>query len=276
MIEKVDFKNSLDSYQATPGGFRIVTVPDMQYLMVDGHGDPNTAPAYTEALSALYPVAYKLKFLSKRELDRDYVVPPLEGLWWAQDMDAFAASRDKSRWDWTMMLMVPEWIDRAPFLSAVEQAGVKNAPARLDDVRLKPSQRGVACKRSTTARSMTKVLCWSECTTSSSPRTGCAWTANTTRSISATFAKSPPTSCAPYFASRSGSPLQPDARRPISFVGSQSRPRRVLADVRAAHRSRTAAPDRGIWNSSSECRKPEFQQRRSVGRAGLEPATQGL
>ncbi|MFT4226808.1 GyrI-like domain-containing protein [Micropruina sp.] len=142
MTEKVDFKKSLDSYQAPRGGFRIVTVPDMQYLMVDGHGDPNTAPAYTEALSALYPVAYKLKFISKREFDRDYVVPPLEGLWWAQDMDAFAASRDKSRWDWTMMLMVPEWIDRAPFLSAVEQAGAKNAPARLDDVHLETLSEG--------------------------------------------------------------------------------------------------------------------------------------
>ena len=58
----------------------------MQYLMVDGHGDPNTSPAFTEALAALYPVAYALKFASKRDFGRDYVVPPLEGLWWAEDM----------------------------------------------------------------------------------------------------------------------------------------------------------------------------------------------
>jgi Uncharacterized conserved protein len=142
MTDKIDFKKSLDSYQAPRGQFRMVNVPDMQYLMVDGHGDPNTAPAYTEALSALYPVAYKLKFISKRERERDYVVPPLEGLWWAEDMDTFAVARDKSRWDWTMMLMVPDWLDRDAFQSAVEQAGAKNRPARLDEVRLETLSEG--------------------------------------------------------------------------------------------------------------------------------------
>ena len=142
MTDKIDFKKSLDSYQAQRGQFRIVNVPDMQYLMVDGHGDPNTAPAYTEALSALYPVAYKLKFISKRERERDYVVPPLEGLWWAEDMDTFTVARDKSQWDWTMMLMVPDWIDRDSFQSAVEQAGTKNRPARLDEVRLETLSEG--------------------------------------------------------------------------------------------------------------------------------------
>ena len=142
MTDKIDFKKSLDSYQAPRGQFRVLDVPDMQYLMIDGHGDPNTTPAYSEALSALYPVAYKLKFISKRELERDYVVPPLEGLWWADDMDAFTVSRDKSRWDWTMMLMVPDWISREEFHSAVEQAGARNRPARLDDVRFETLSEG--------------------------------------------------------------------------------------------------------------------------------------
>jgi hypothetical protein len=88
MTEKTDFKKTLDSYQAKRGEFRVVDVPDTQYVMIDGHGDPNTSPAYAEALGALYPVAYKLKFASKRDLGRDYVVPPLEGLWWAEDMDS--------------------------------------------------------------------------------------------------------------------------------------------------------------------------------------------
>src|SRR5690349_2464501 len=110
---KTDFKKVLDCYRARPGEFRIVDVPDLQYLMIDGHGDPNTAPAYPEALAALYPVAYKLKFASKRELGRDYVVPPLEALWWAADMEAFTARRDKSQWDWTVMIMAPDWITGA-------------------------------------------------------------------------------------------------------------------------------------------------------------------
>ncbi|WP_309128702.1 GyrI-like domain-containing protein [Microbacterium sp.] len=142
MTDKIDFKKTLDSYRAPRGGFRIVDVPDMQYLMIDGHGDPNTSPAYTEALESLYPVAYKLKFASRRELDRDYVVPPLEGLWWAEDMDAFTVARDKSRWDWTMMLMAPDWIEEDLFRSAVEQAGAKTRPRRLDDVRLETLSEG--------------------------------------------------------------------------------------------------------------------------------------
>lgn len=135
MTEKVDFKKTLDSYQAKRGEFRVVDVPELQYLMVDGHGDPNTSPEYAAALAALYPVAYKLKFASKRELARDYVVPPLEGLWWAADMEAFTVGRDKSQWDWTMMLMVPDWLDRAAFERAVALAGEKDAPERLGDVR---------------------------------------------------------------------------------------------------------------------------------------------
>ena len=140
--DKVDFKKVLDCYQANRGEFRVIDVPEMNYLMVDGHGDPNTSPAYTEALAALFPVAYKLKFASKRDAGRDYVVPPLEGLWWADDMDMFTTARDKSRWDWTMMLMVPDWIDQGMFAAAVEQVGTHRPPARLGDVRMRPLAEG--------------------------------------------------------------------------------------------------------------------------------------
>ena len=142
MTNKTDFKKSLDSYQARRDRFRIVDVPDLRYLMVDGHGDPNTSTVFADAVQTLYPVAYKLKFASKRDLDRDYVVPPLEGLWWAEDMDAFTTGRDKSRWDWTLMLMVPDWIDPTMFTTAVELAGAKNRPALLDDLRVETLSEG--------------------------------------------------------------------------------------------------------------------------------------
>ena len=136
MATKVDFKRTLDSYKAKAGEFRLVELPTLQYLMVDGQGDPNTSPAYQQALQTLYPVAYKLNFASKRELGRDYVVPPLEGLWWADDMAAFTSRRNKHEWRWTMMLLVPEWLGADMVEAAREQAGAKNPPARLDDVRL--------------------------------------------------------------------------------------------------------------------------------------------
>lgn len=142
MTDKVDFKKTLDAYQAKRDQFRIVDVLDMQYLMIDGHGDPNISPDYAAAVSALYPVAYKLKFASKRDLGRDYVVMPLEGLWWAEDMDSFTASRDKSRWDWTLMIMTPDWIDQHMFDAAIEQAGAEGRPARIGDIRLESLSEG--------------------------------------------------------------------------------------------------------------------------------------
>ncbi|MFI9532820.1 GyrI-like domain-containing protein [Nocardia fusca] len=134
--DKIDFKKEIEAYRARQGRFQVVDVPDLQYLMIDGHGDPNTDPAFAHATEALYPLAYALKFASKRELGRDYVVMPLEGLWWADDMDSFTAARDKSRWDWTLMIMVPDWIEPGLFAAAVEQVAAKNRPARLLEVRL--------------------------------------------------------------------------------------------------------------------------------------------
>jgi hypothetical protein len=136
-IGKTDFRKEIDAYRARRGEFRVVDVPDLRYLMIDGHGDPNTG-AFAEAAAALYPLAYRLKFASRRALKRDYVVMPLEGLWWAADMDWFTAARDKSRWDWTLMIMVPDWIDQDMVAEAAEliRAAKAEAPGRLADVRL--------------------------------------------------------------------------------------------------------------------------------------------
>ena len=89
-MSKIDFKKDLKQlYRPSAKQFEVVDVPEMNFLMIDGHGNPNTAQTYIEAVEALYAVAFKLKFMSKKKLGRDYVVPPLEGLWWAKDMNAF-------------------------------------------------------------------------------------------------------------------------------------------------------------------------------------------
>lgn len=121
-MSKIDFKKELKHLYNPPAQFTIVDVPPMQYLMIDGAGNPNTAPAYTEAVEALYSVAYKLKFLSKSELNKDYTVPPLEGLWWAEDMNSFTAKLDKDAWLWTMMIMTPDWITAEMFAQATAAA----------------------------------------------------------------------------------------------------------------------------------------------------------
>lgn len=142
MTTKIDHKRDLECYKAKRDTLGVLTVPDLQYLMIDGHGDPNTA-AFTEATATLYAVAYKLKFASKRYLDRDYVVMPLEGLWWAEDMGAFANARDKTQWDWTLMIMVPDWITQDMFAAGAAQVALKDRPARLDDLRLETLSEGL-------------------------------------------------------------------------------------------------------------------------------------
>ena len=144
-MTKIDFKRECKHlYNPPKTKFTILDVPKMQFLMVDGHGDPNTAQEYQDALEALYGVAYKTKFSSKKTLEKDYVVPPLEGLWWADDMAAFSTARDKSQWDWTMMIMTPEWITAEMFVDAVEQVGKAKNPLSLDKVRLEHYQEGLS------------------------------------------------------------------------------------------------------------------------------------
>jgi len=135
MSSKVDFKKTIDAYRARRGRFDIVDVPELNYLMIDGHGDPNTAPEFTTAIEALYPIAYTLKFASRSTQGRDYTVMPLEGLWWADDHESFTTSRDKSEWDWTLMIMQPDWITHEMFADAVATASAKKADARVHDVR---------------------------------------------------------------------------------------------------------------------------------------------
>jgi hypothetical protein len=144
-MTKTDFKKELRHlYKPTAKEFTVVEVPRMQFLMVDGHGDPNTAQEYKDAIEALYAVAYRVKFASKRQLSRDYVVPPLEGLWWAEEMKAFTISRDKSAWDWTMMIMQPEWITGDMVAGAIAHVGrSKNLPA-LQKLRLEDYEEGLS------------------------------------------------------------------------------------------------------------------------------------
>lgn len=127
--EKYDVKRAFrELYAPSAKEFAIVDVPPMRYLAVDGHGDPNTAASYRDAVEALFGVAYTVKFASKRALGRDFVVAPLEGLWWAEDAGAFVA-RDKGAWSWTMLIAQPHWIDEDAVADAVAEVQAKRVKA---------------------------------------------------------------------------------------------------------------------------------------------------
>ncbi|HEX2895534.1 MAG TPA: GyrI-like domain-containing protein [Marmoricola sp.] len=107
----------------------LVDVPALSYLRIDGHGDPNTAPAYAAAVQALYAVSYAAKFAIQKAGGEGFKVSPLEGLWSAEDMGSFLTG-DKSAWDWTMMIRQPDSVtsDLVCRLSA-EVATRKDLPA---------------------------------------------------------------------------------------------------------------------------------------------------
>lgn len=138
----VDLKRTLPSYRARQGELRFLDVPPMRYVMVDGHGDPNTSDDYAAALAVLYPVAYALKAVARRDLGRDHVVPPLEALWWAPDMTVFTSARDKARWRWTTMLLVPDWVADDLVQTAVATVARTRPHAAVDRVRWESLEEG--------------------------------------------------------------------------------------------------------------------------------------
>ncbi len=142
-MEKIDFKKELKHlYQASNKAVVEVDVPRMNYLMVDGQGDPNTSQAYADAIEALFAVAYTLKFMVKKgPLARDYGVMPLEGLWWADDMASFG-SGDKSHWKWTAMIMQPPFITQDTVDNAVADVRKKKNPVALDKLRMQALAEG--------------------------------------------------------------------------------------------------------------------------------------
>ena len=109
---KFDVKKSMAALYAPKNRqFELVEVPQLTYLTVDGHGDPD-GDSFQCAIRSVYPVAYGVKFLSKRTLGRDYVVPPLEALWWAEDPSDFVTG-NRDGWKWTLLSLLPPWITQS-------------------------------------------------------------------------------------------------------------------------------------------------------------------
>lgn len=118
-MDKTDFKKTLKTlYQPSAKQFSVVSVPTMNFLKCDGSGPPGNA-TYERACTWLYATSYGVKFDSKNRLGKDYVVAPLEGLWWADDMSAYTENR-RDEWIWTLMIMQPDWITAEMVGCAVE------------------------------------------------------------------------------------------------------------------------------------------------------------
>jgi hypothetical protein len=142
-MKKIDLKKELKHlYNPSPKEVVEVDVPTMNYLMIDGEGDPNTSRSYAEAIEALYAVSYSVKFMIKKgSMQIDYGVMPLEGLWWADDMSKFSTD-DKSSWKWTMMIMQPEFVSKDMINTAIEEVTKKKNPAAISKIHFEEYDEG--------------------------------------------------------------------------------------------------------------------------------------
>lgn len=142
-MEKRDLRAELKHlYQASAKAVVEVNVPTMNFLMIDGTGDPNTSPAYASAVEALFMVSYATKFIIKKGgMAFDYGVLPLEGLWWADDMSKFS-TEDKSNWKWTAMIMQPSFVSREIIDRAIAEVKEKKNPSALSLLRFEAFAEG--------------------------------------------------------------------------------------------------------------------------------------
>lgn len=144
-MSKTDYKKELRHlYHATKEPV-VVDVPPMNFLMIDGSGDPNTTPEYQHAVEALFSVSYAVKFKMKKTQGVDYVVMPLEGLWWADDLSAFVKD-DRAHWKWTMMIMQPDVVPAEMVEEAVAEVREKKELPALDKLRFERFHEGRAAQ----------------------------------------------------------------------------------------------------------------------------------
>ncbi len=141
-MKKLDLRKEFKPLLSPPSkDVVVVNVPRFQFLMIDGHGDPNTSLLFQESMQALYALAFGLKFTLKKEKAVDYPVMPLEGLWWSEGVEWFDM-KERRDWRWTLMILQPSvvtkvWVERIRAMTL--EKGKAPAAAR---VRFEPFREG--------------------------------------------------------------------------------------------------------------------------------------
>ena len=143
-MEKIDFRKEMKEFYRPPRKPVIVDVPPLQFIMINGKGYPGTSQEYQDAMQTLFPVAYTLRFAIKKAGILDYKVMPLEGLWWAEDMDVFSIDDRPEEWLWTSMIMQPSQVTKDLFAKAVQTAKEKKNPVALSKIRLETYHEGLS------------------------------------------------------------------------------------------------------------------------------------
>jgi hypothetical protein len=147
-VAKIDFKKELKELYQPPAGRAVqVTVPQMQYAMAEGAGDPNTSEAFAQAMEALYGVSYTIRMMPKKGITPpgyyEYIVPPLEGIWDIAEGEAMFDPMHKDKLTWTVMIMQPDFVDNLLFATAKHMLKQKKKDnPYIDKVQLKDWEEG--------------------------------------------------------------------------------------------------------------------------------------
>ena len=121
-----DYKKEYKEYYMPPKVPAIITVPPMNFIAVRGTGDPNAEDGeYKQAIGLLYGIAFTIKMSKKgsRQIKGyfDYVVPPLEGFWWQDDMQRIDYAH-KEHFKWISLIRLPDFVTEADYAWAIEEA----------------------------------------------------------------------------------------------------------------------------------------------------------
>jgi len=146
-VKKIDFKKELKHlYTPSAKEVTIVEVPAMQFAMIDGKGSPETSEWFQQTMQALYGVSFTLKFMLKEIPSAyQYVVPPLEGLWWTKGVEELDFKK-KQELEWTVMIMQPEQVTAALFAEAIGELKAKKDSSALDKLRLESFHEGLSAQ----------------------------------------------------------------------------------------------------------------------------------
>jgi hypothetical protein len=141
-MPKIDLRKHLKPfYSPSAKSFQVLEIPPLQYLMLDGHGDPNTSVQFQDATQSLYSLSYTMKFHLNKTQGLDYTVMGLEGLWYMPDMARFSMAT-KAEWDWTLMILQPDFITPDLVEEAKSQAAAKGKAPLASQVRLEQLKEG--------------------------------------------------------------------------------------------------------------------------------------
>jgi hypothetical protein len=143
-MTKIDVRRELKQFYNPPiTQISIADVPAMNFIMIDGAGDPNKSREYQDAIESLYSISYAIKFMVKKEKSIDYSIMPLEGLWWTDDMNLFSPN-NKAIWKWTSMIMQPEYVSEDLYNRVMEQVVKKKGLPSLSKSRFQSFLEGLS------------------------------------------------------------------------------------------------------------------------------------